>query len=60
MSNYKKLGIHGFSCACCGDVIRPDDDVMVCPDCGAVFCRTCVEAGELDTHACEPDDEEFD
>lgn len=55
--SYAKMGVSGFSCLECGKPIGPDDDVFVCHDCGAVFCRSCIESGALENHECEPDEE---
>lgn len=53
--NYTTLGTGGFSCAVCGKPLKPDDEVAVCPDCGAVICRDCAENGGLEDHDCDPD-----
>lgn len=50
---YQKIGEYGFGCVCCGRGLEPDDLVAVCPDCGAVFCQECAEAGAFESHACE-------
>lgn len=49
----KKIGVSGFSCSCCGTTLHPNDEVEACSDCGAIFCKECVEAGELKSHDCE-------
>ena len=54
---YSKLGTDLFYCEGCGQPIAPDDEVIVCSDCGAIFCRECVEARELDRHVCNDTDE---
>lgn len=54
--NFKKIGMAGFSCACCGTPIPTDGLVAACTDCGAVFCKACAEDGALDGHECEPDE----
>lgn len=53
---YVKMGTWGFSCAACGRTLLPEDLVAACSDCGAIFCKPCVETGELDRHACDPED----
>lgn len=55
-TKYTKMGAAGFSCACCGTEIKPDDEVAVCPDCGAIFCKTCAESGGFEGHECEEGD----
>ena len=57
---FKKIGMHGYACSCCSKTLRPDDLVAACSDCGAVFCKPCVEAGALDDHQCEEEDEIYD
>lgn len=57
MDKYIKLRTHGMSCAVCGEDIGPEDDVQICPDCGAVICRKCVETGAWDEHECEEEEE---
>lgn len=50
---YTTTGVDGFSCAACGDVIHPDDPVIMCHDCGGVFCKSCVESGCMEDHECD-------
>jgi hypothetical protein len=33
----------GCECPVCHQLIRPDDDLVVCPDCGAPYHRSCYE-----------------
>lgn len=47
-----RLGPFGFSCAVCGESLEPGDEAAVCPDCGAVICRSCCEAGLFGEHEC--------
>ena len=49
----KKIGAYGFSCAECGEDLKPDDRVEVCADCGAIFCEQCVKNGALANHECD-------
>lgn len=51
------IGTHGFACNCCGDPLLPHHEVWICPDCGAVICRDCVDAGEVENHVCDEEDE---
>lgn len=53
---FVKMGVRGFSCVACGKQLAPEDLVAACSDCGAIFCKPCVEAGELDRHVCDPED----
>ena len=48
----------GFACAFCGRSINPGDEFTDCADCGAICCKPCAEAGVLETHECDYDDEE--
>lgn len=49
----KKIGIEGFSCVNCGKTVHANDLVEVCSDCGAVFCKECVEDESFKNHECE-------
>lgn len=53
--DFTTLGTAGFSCTQCGEPIGPDDPVQVCQDCGAVFCKECVQSGTLGDHECDPE-----
>lgn len=57
MYNYMKIGTYGMGCNSCGRCLEPDDEVAICPDCGAILCKSCVESGEFDNHKCEDDEE---
>ena len=46
----------GLACSECGSLITSQDPVVVCPDCGAIFCAACAEAGALGKHECEEND----
>ena len=48
-------GVYGFSCIGCGKNLLPENEVAVCNECGAIFCKECVEDGEFDNHICEED-----
>ena len=50
---YRTLGTDGLACDVCGKPIGPDDQVAVCPDCGAVICKECCEDGRFDEHECD-------
>lgn len=52
-----RLRLDGFSCENCGTTLNKDDEVGVCTDCGAIFCKKCVENNALKNHTCEEDDE---
>lgn len=54
----KKIFETGFACCVCGEGIKRGDDVAICPDCGAIFCKECVDAGEFEKHTCDEDDAE--
>ena len=56
---YARLGTWGMSCDVCGTDVAPEDDVAVCPDCGAVVCRACCKDGRFGEHACGDGDEEY-
>lgn len=47
-----------FSCAGCGTRIKTGDKIIICSDCGGVFCETCAHDGTFENHECEEDDEE--
>ena len=57
MPNTQPIGVHGFACNCCGTRLMPHNEVWVCSDCGAVICKDCVDAGEVENHVCDEDDE---
>lgn len=57
MNKYTKLGTYGMSCNECGKSIGPEDEVQICPDCGAIICRECVENGAWDDHECDEEEE---
>ena len=50
------------NCDLCKESLESSDVVLECPDCGAIFCKECVEDRFFDTHQCEDyaDDEEYD
>lgn len=50
------IGVYGFSCICCGKHLEPEDEIVSCDDCCAIFCKDCVEDGEFEEHICEPDE----
>lgn len=52
------IGVHGFACNCCGEPQLPHNEVWVCPDCGAVICKNCVDTGKIKNHVCDEEDEE--
>lgn len=44
------------SCVACGRKL--DGSYMaICPDCGGLFCETCVTDGRFDDHTCDGDEE---
>lgn len=49
----RRIGCKGFSCACCGKDLEPDEMVDVCSDCGAIFCKECSDTEALKRHDCE-------
>lgn len=53
------LRAKGCACANCGRSLRPTDLIADCADCGAIFCKQCVEDGSIQNHHCEEDEEEF-
>lgn len=55
--NFVKIGIDGFYCCGCWKPIPTNGLVAACPDCGAVYCKACVELGKLDTHNCEDEED---
>lgn len=57
--NYEIATTNGFGCAICGAAIRKGDKYVICPDCAAVFCKTCCEDGTFESHSCEELEEEF-
>lgn len=57
-SEYTTMGTDGFSCMVCGETVDANDPVTVCPDCGAVICKSCAENGGMEDHDCEPEGEE--
>ncbi len=38
------LDYTGHACPCCNKPFAPDDDVVVCPECGAPYHRSCYQA----------------
>lgn len=38
------LDYTGHACPCCNKPFTPDDDVVVCPECGAPYHRACYQA----------------
>ena len=38
MFNFK-----GCNCVACRQPLKPEDDIVVCPDCGAPYHRACYE-----------------
>lgn len=57
LADAKPIGVAGFSCDHCGKDLKPEDKVLACSDCGALFCEDCVRAGAFDDHECEDEDE---
>ena len=53
----RPIGVHGFACNCCGEAQLPHMEVWICPDCGAVICQSCADAGEVKSHVCDEEDE---
>ena len=49
----KPIGMPGMSCFCCGKELAETDKVIVCADCGAVFCMDCIAEGALESHEYE-------
>lgn len=49
----KKIGVEGFACSNCGELLHKDDVVEACSDCGAIFCEECVKEGALKSHECD-------
>lgn len=49
----------GFGCAVCGHSIRKGEEYEVCPDCAAIFCKSCCEDGTFENHSCEDLEAEF-
>lgn len=49
------MELYGKTCASCGKLLTPEDNIVVCPDCGAPYHRACYEeAGQClfaDKHA---------
>lgn len=43
----------GCFCAGCFEPINTNDPMAVCCDCGAMFCKNCVENGTFDAHTCD-------
>lgn len=52
----KPIGTPGMSCFCCGKELAETDKVIVCADCGAVFCMDCIAEGALESHEYECED----
>lgn len=52
-----RTSVGGWGCYRCGSSIDRGDYLADCPDCGAVFCRSCVEDGSFGSHICEEDEE---
>lgn len=52
------IGQAGLFCAGCGRYLKATDLVVDCPDCGAIYCESCVRDGTFENHSCE--DEEDD
>lgn len=55
---YTTMEVDGFNCIICGDSIKSDDPVVVCPDCAGVICKNCAENGGLEDHECNPEEGE--
>lgn len=53
MKEYIKADSNFYGCACCGNSIPVGGEFLVCPDCGAIFCKECVEDGRFENHDCE-------
>lgn len=56
----RPIGCRGFACVCCGEEQLPHQEVFVCADCGAVICKNCVNAGEVENHICDDIEEEVE
>ena len=55
----RKSTMNGIACAGCGEPLKAGlHYIAVCPDCGGIFCESCVADGTFESHECEPD--EFD
>ena len=45
------------ACAGCGKPLERNKSlVVICPDCGAMFCEDCATNGTFDDHDCEVED----
>lgn len=54
--NYTKADASGFACNSCGTAVHEGAEILVCPDCAAIFCRACCEDGSFDSHICDEDE----
>lgn len=43
----------GCACVACATGLKPGDLHLDCPDCGAIFCESCVQDGTFEGHKCE-------
>lgn len=44
---------YNFACVCCGKTIQRGELMIECPDCGAIFCKECVEDEKYENHVCQ-------
>ena len=54
--DYVTMGTDGYNCANCGNPIDADDPVVICPDCGGIFCDACVRNNVMADHSCNPEE----
>ena len=49
-----------YACCSCGHGFDVGEPIVICSDCGGMFCRTCVEDGTFSDHICDDGEEEFE
>ena len=52
----RPIPVGGMSCSHCGKRVEESEDGVFCSDCGALFCRECVEDGCFFDHYSEEDE----
>ena len=60
LSRMKSAKYYNFGCVGCGKIIQRGELMIECPDCGAIFCKQCVEDESYENHVCEDYDFEDD